>query len=140
MPASAAQILIVLGASIFGLLGGIHIAYTFFSDKLLPRDRAVIEAMKSTSLVLTRETTIWDAWIGFNASHSLGAILLAVFYLLLATQHMELLAQSQSLLAIGIVAGAFYTWLGYTYWFNVPFVGVAIATACFIAAAVRLAL
>jgi hypothetical protein len=136
----AARILILLGASIFGVLGAIHVAYTFFSDRLLPRDRAVIEAMKGTSLTLTRETTIWDAWIGFNASHSLGAILLAAFYLLLATQHMELLAQSKSLLAIGIVAGAFYTWLAHTYWFNIPFVGVAIATACFIAAAVLLAL
>jgi hypothetical protein len=140
MAASAAQILIVLGASIFGVLGGIHLAYTFFSEKLLPRDRAVIDAMKSTSLALTRETTIWDAWIGFNASHSLGAILLAAFYLLLATQHMELLARSKSVLAIGIVAGAFYTWLAYTYWFKIPLLGVAIATACFVAAAVLLAL
>jgi hypothetical protein len=54
MATGAAQILIVLGASIFGVLGGIHVAYTFFSDKLLPRDRAVIDAIKHP-LVLTRE-------------------------------------------------------------------------------------
>jgi hypothetical protein len=138
MAASAAQILIVLGASIFGVLGGIHVAYTFFSEKLLPRDRAVIDAMKSTSLVLTRETTIWDAWIGFNASHSLGAILLAAFYLLLATQHMEVLVRSKSLLLVGIVAGLAYVWLAHAYWFRIPLAGVAVATACLVAAFVLL--
>ena len=138
MAEAAARILIFVGASLFGVLGGIHLVYTFWSDKLLPRDPAAIDAMKGTSLVLTRQTTIWDAWVGFNASHSLGVLLVAAFYLLLAAQHMQVLTQSKGLLLIGIVAGLFYSWLAYTYWFRIPFVGVAIATACFIAAFILL--
>jgi hypothetical protein len=138
MGTDAARILIVLGASILGVLGGIHLAYTFFSDKLLPRDRAVIDAMRSTSLALTRETTIWDAWVGFNASHSLGAILFAAFYLLLAVQHPEVLVQSKSFPLLGVATCAAYLWLAHAYWFKIPFMGIAIATACFAVAAVLL--
>ena len=140
MEAAAARLLIILGASIFGALGTLHLVYTFFSDKFLPRNRAVADAMKGTSPLIARDMTMWDAWIGFNASHSLGAMLLAAVYLLLAMQHMEVLAQSKSLLAPAIGAGAFYVWIAYTYWFAVPFVGVAIATACFVAAFVLLVL
>ena len=46
------------------VLGTLHLAYTFHGPKLLPRDPAVIEAMKATTMVITRETTVWNAWIG----------------------------------------------------------------------------
>jgi hypothetical protein len=140
MAAGAAHILLLLGASIFGVLGGLHLAYTFFSHKLLPRDPAVIDAMKSTSPVLTRQTTVWDAWIGFNASHSLGAILFAVFYILLGVQHPQVLVQSTSFAVLGVATGAAYLWLAHAYWFRVPFLSIAIATACFIGAFALLAL
>jgi hypothetical protein len=139
MAPAAAKVLMVLGASIFGVLGGLHLAYTFFSDKLLPRERAVIDAMKGTSLVLTRETTLWDAWVGFNASHSLGAILFAAFYLLLAVQHPEVL-QSKSFALLGVATCAAYLWLAHAYWFRIPFFGIAVATACFVVAFVLLVL
>jgi len=138
MAISAARILIILGASIFGVLGGLHLAYTFFSNKFLPRERAVAEAMKATSPLITRDTTMWDCWVGFNASHSLGAILLAAVYLLLATQHMELLAQSRSFILLAVGASASYLWLAHAYWFRIPFIGIALASACFVAAAILL--
>jgi dienelactone hydrolase len=40
--------------------------------------------MNSTSPVLRKETTIWRAWVGFNASHSLGTIILSAIYIPLA--------------------------------------------------------
>ena len=138
MAISAARILIILGASIFGVLGGLHLAYTFFSNKFLPRERAVAEAMKATSPLITRDTTMWDCWVGFNASHSLGAILLAAVYLLLATQHMELLAQSRSFILLAVGASASYLWPAHAYWFRIPFIGIALASACFVAAAILL--
>ena len=140
MAPGAAKVLLLLGASVFGVLGGLHLAYTFCSHKLLPRNRAVIDAMKGSALVLTRETTVWDAWIGFNASHSLGAILLAAFYFLLAVQHPQVLIQSTSFALLGVITGAAYLWLAHAYWFRVPFAGIALATACFTAAFVLLAL
>lgn len=136
MAVNTAQILIILGGSIFGLLGGIHLAYTFFTDKFLPRDRALVDAMKATSPVLTRQTSMWDAWIGFNASHSLGAILLAAVYILLAAKHMDILVQSKELVALAVAAGIAYLGLAHAYWFRIPFIGIAIATSCFAAAAI----
>jgi hypothetical protein len=140
MASDAARILVLVGASIFGVLGSLHLVYTFFTAKLLPRDRAVIDAMKGTSLVLTRETTVWEAWVGFNASHSLGAILLSAFYFLLALQHPQVLVQSKSFVLLAVAAGAAYLWLAHAYWFRVPFMGIALATACFVVAFVLLVL
>jgi hypothetical protein len=140
MATGAAKILMVLGASIFGVLGTLHLAYTFFTDKFLPRDRAVMDAMKGTSPVLTREITMWDAWIGFNGSHSLGAIMIAAFYILLALQHPEVLVQSKSFALLGVATGAAYLWLAHAYWFRIPFMGIAVATACFVFALILLIL
>lgn len=87
------QVLIIIGASIFGVLGTIHLIYTFFTNKFEAYDSAVTEAMKATSPILTRETTVWNAWIGFNASHSLGAMLFASIYVPLTTSYFNVIQQ-----------------------------------------------
>ena len=51
------QILIAFGAAVFGLLGTIHIVYTFFTKKFEARDAATSAAMKATSPVLTQRTS-----------------------------------------------------------------------------------
>lgn len=134
----AARILVLTGASVIGALGTLHLAYTFFGGKLLPRDASVIGAMKGTTLAITRQTTLWDAWIGFNASHSLGALLFGANYVLLAARHMELLSRAPELLAVGLATLLVYLWLAHRYWFRIPFTGIAIATACFVAAVLLL--
>jgi hypothetical protein len=55
-------------------------------------------------------------------------------------QQLEVLVQSKSLALLGVAVGAAYLWLAHTYWFRVPFMGIAIATACFVVAFVLLAL
>jgi hypothetical protein len=132
------RILILAGASIIGVLGTLHLVYTFSGGKLLPRDARVADAMKSTTMVITRETSLWDAWIGFNGSHSLGAMLFGALYLLLAARHMEFLARAPELLAVAIAALLAYLWLAHAYWFRIPFIGIAVAVACFAAAAALL--
>jgi hypothetical protein len=125
------QALLIVGASIFGLLGAVHLMFTFFTNKFDAHDPSVTEAMKKTSPVLTKDTTLWNAWIGFNASHSLGAILVAAFYIPLAASHMELVADSRwfSLLPVGV--GFAYLALAKKYWFKIPFFGVLVSTLCF---------
>jgi len=91
-----AQILIVFGATLMGLLGTLHIIYTFFTNKLEPRDAATAAAMKATNPILTRRVNFWDGWIGFNASHGLGIALFAATYLLLAVGHPHVLAAGLS--------------------------------------------
>ena len=88
------QAFLIVGAAIFGVLGFIHLLYTFFTNKFDAFDPVAAKAMRDTSPVLTKETTMWDAWIGFNARHSLGAILVAAFYIPLAFTNMEIIRES----------------------------------------------
>ena len=69
------RILMGLSAGVILVLGILHLVYTFFGPKLRPRDAELQSAMQAVSPVITTETTMWKAWVGFNASHSLGAIL-----------------------------------------------------------------
>lgn len=128
---------VALGAAIMGLLGTLHLLYTFFGTRLDPRDAAVIDAMKATTLRLTRHTTMWNAWIGFNASHSLGAMFFAAFYLVLAIQQPALLRDTKVFLVLGLVTTLAYLALGFKYWFRIPITGIFIATACFAVATIR---
>ena len=64
--------LLIAGCSIFAGLGVIHAVYTFTTNKFDARDAGLNEAMKRISPVPTKEISMWKAWVGFNASHSLG--------------------------------------------------------------------
>jgi len=130
------QVLIIIGASIFGVLGTIHLIYTFFTNKFEAYDSAVTEAMKATSPILTRETTVWNAWIGFNASHSLGAMLFASIYVPLTTSYFNVIQQSVWFSTLPVLIGLSYLALAKKYWFKIPFFGILISTVCFIGAAV----
>ena len=70
-----ASALIAASAAVIFALGLIHLIYTFHGPRLHPRDPELELRMKSVSPVITRQTTMWKAWIGFNASHSYGALL-----------------------------------------------------------------
>lgn len=133
------QSLVVVGALLFGVLGALHMAYTFFTTKFSPRDAATEAAMKATSPVLTRRVSVWNAWIGFNASHSLGALLFAAVYLVLALGHMPVLRASPVLLWLAVLTSASYLALAQRYWFRTPLIGIALATACFLGAALAAA-
>ena len=50
----------------------------FFYNKFDSRNEDLNASMNEHSLVLTKETTMWKAWIGFNASHSSGAIFIGI--------------------------------------------------------------
>jgi hypothetical protein len=124
---NAAYILIAAGAAVLGSLGGIHLLYTYHGDKLDPRDPAVREAMERSNLVITRQTTVWRATKGFNASHSLGIIAFALVYGYLALWRSEVLGGSLFLLALGMAVLLAYLALARRYFFRIPFRGVALA-------------
>jgi hypothetical protein len=130
------QVLLIFGATIFGILGSIHLLYTFFTNKFDAFDPAATKAMRDTSPVLTKETTMWHAWIGFNASHSLGAMLVAAFYVPLVLINMEFIRESAWFSILPVVIGFSYLALAKKYWFKIPFVGILISTLCFVGAAV----
>ena len=130
------RLLLIIGASIFGVLGTFHLLYTFFSNKFEASDPSVTEAMKNTTIILTRDTTIWKAWVGFNASHSLGAMLVAALYIPLTISYFNIIEESIWFSCLPILIGFSYLFLARKYWFKIPFVGVLISTVCFIGAAV----
>ena len=124
--------LIAGSAAIIILLGLIHLLYTFAGPKLFPRDRELQVRMQEVSLVITPQTTMWRAWVGFNASHSLGAILFGAVYGYLSLAHSAFLFQSTFLLSLGLVFLLGYTFLSKRYWFSVPFRSILAATALYV--------
>jgi hypothetical protein len=130
----SSQVLFIIGALIIGILGFVHLIYTFFTDKFNPYNPSVVVAMKSTSPKLTKQTTIWHAWVGFNASHSLGALLFAAIYVPLAYAHMQFIADNSWFAILPSMVGISYLLLAKIYWFKIPFFGILISTICFISA------
>ena len=130
----AAQYIWQLGSAIFLILGSIHLFYTFFTDKFSSRNENVLSEMRSSSPNLTRETTIWRAWIGFNASHSSGAIFIGVVNLYVAQYHFSIIQDGYFWIGLNLVTVAFYLWLAKRYWFSIPFIGILLTLICFVSA------
>lgn len=124
-------------AGVIGLLGTVHLYYTFRSHKLHPRDTHLERQMEQVSPVLTRRTTMWQAWVGFNASHSMGAMFFALVYGYLALAQSELLFGSPFLVTLGFAMLAGYTLLAKEYWFRVPLTGIVISLCLYCAAVFR---
>ena len=130
------RLLMALSSGIVLLFGAMHLLYTFHGPKLLPRDPAVRLAMEQTSPVITRETTIWQAWLGFNATHSIALILFGLVFGFLGVWESQLLFDSTYLLVVGFVVLAAFLVLSRLYFFSVPLMGVSIALVCYVASIV----
>jgi hypothetical protein len=126
----------IAGSSVFIILAGIHLLYTFFTNKFSVRDKETEEMMKRNFPVLTKKTTMWKAWIGFNASHSIGSIFFGVINLYFAIRQFELLKGSAGLLSIMLMVCLFYLFLGFKYWFVIPRTGILISFICFVTAVI----
>ncbi|MGH8438391.1 MAG: LIC_13387 family protein [Pseudomonas sp.] len=90
--------------------------------------------MKQVASKISGQTTVWRAWLGFNASHSLGAMLFGLIYGYLALAAPQALLQDGFLLALGLLYLASMTLLARRYWFNIPLIGISLALALFLAA------
>jgi len=126
----------VLSASIILTLGVTHLFYTFWGPLLTPRDPALQISMSQTSPVLTKETTMWRCWVGFNASHSMALILFGLVFGFLALAHGQLLFQSPFLLAVGLIMLGGFVVLCKLYFFSAPLAGVSISLVSYVASIV----
>jgi hypothetical protein len=129
--------LFLAGALPFVLLGLLHARatprQTGEAKGLSPRDPALREAMSSATVLLTRRTNLWLAWVGFNLSHSLGAVLFGVVVFLIGRSPASFQAQGSVFLPLAVVVSGIYLRLGLCYWFRTPILGIAFAAACFVA-------
>jgi hypothetical protein len=123
---------IAASAAVILLLGLVHLVYTFRGPELHPRDPDLTAKMMTVPLVMTQETTMWRAWVGFNATHSFGLILFGALYGYLAIRHSVFLFHSWFLLALGFALLLGYAGIARLYFFTAPFRGVALATVLYL--------
>lgn len=136
------QILIILGAIPFLVLGSLHAVFTALDmrnpQRLVPKDPAVSDAMADSIVRMAPATTMWRAWVGFNLSHSLGAVVFGLIYLLLAVLEFDVLLLRPVFVYLAVMIGAAYVTMSVKYWFIVPTVGAGLGTLCFLLGAVML--
>jgi hypothetical protein len=127
--------LFLAGAIPFVVLGVAHAVATprttAQSRGLSPRDPALREAMVKESLLLTRRTNLWLAWVGFNLSHSLGAVLFGAVVVLIGRSEATFQAQAALFLPLAILVSGIYLVLGICYWFRTPILGITLSSVCF---------
>ena len=122
-----------LGSLIMLGLGSIHLFYTFFTNKFKSRNEVVMSEMKKSHFILTKETTFWKAWIGFNASHASGALFIGILNCYLAFRHFQFLTANDFLPLFSIATIIFYAWLAKTFWFRIPLFGILLTLICYLA-------
>jgi hypothetical protein len=126
--------LLGIAGLIYLLLGGLHAVYTLIDirhpRRIVPDDPAVITAMQGSKIRLTRgESTMWQGWVGFNLSHSLGALMFGAACFVVAVSLRVLVFSPWALFALAGVS-SLYLLMAVQYWFRIPIVGTALATAC----------
>jgi hypothetical protein len=120
------KLFVILGSSIFVLLGSAHLVMTMFTNKFEARDAQLTEDMKRVSPILTRRTSMWNAWKGFNMSHSLGAILFGSFFIIVALENYQYLKTSVALNVVLIIVPLIFLVLAIKYWFDKPRNGILV--------------
>src|SRR5262252_10834431 len=135
-PSSMIAALLILGGTVFGVLGALHAVYTLLDlrnpRRLVPVDPSVAHAMANSSVRLSRGgTDMWRTWIGFNFSHSLGVMLTGALGIWAGSR---IKTFPTGIMPALTLVGCFYLVLALRYWFRTPAIGVAIGTSCFAAA------
>jgi hypothetical protein len=132
MKDTISSVFIAGSAAVSLLLGFVHLLYTFRGQKLQPRDSDLMAKMMTVPLFISRETTVWQTWIGFNTSHSFCLIFFGAVYGYLATLHRAVLFHSSFLLVLGFALLLGYVTLAKLYFFRKPFLGVALAAVLYL--------
>jgi hypothetical protein len=138
--AELSRYLFLMGALPFVVLGIAHAFATPLTPDqakgLSPRDPAYREGMSQQTLLLTRRTNLWLTWVGFNLSHSLGAVLFGVVVLLVGRSPATFQANASTFVPLAIVVSGAYLAIGLRYWFRTPIAGIIISGVCFLASGV----
>jgi len=130
--------LLGIAGFIYVLLGTLHALYTALDirkpRRIVPDDPAVIAAMQNSKIRLTRgQSTMWQGWVGFNFSHSLGAVFFGAAICFIAATR-ESNALPPWVLPVLTIVSTAYLSLALKYWFRIPVLGTALATLCLAAA------
>jgi hypothetical protein len=134
----AAQILVILGASIFLILGVLHGILTLQDIRdprtFTPPDKALREAMQESTIAIDLHTSLWEAWLGFNLSHSLGLIMFGGTFVAIGLFYFSAFAQILWLQGCAMLISTAYLIMSIKFWFYKPVIGSAIGLVCFVIA------
>jgi hypothetical protein len=138
----AAQAWFIAGAIAPMLAGGLHVIGTLVDTirptYFAPKDGSLTPAMEGTRMRFggSAAPSMWNAWLGFNISHGLGAFTFGLLCLLIATYDFSLVERIDALQPLTIAVPATYLVLSLRFWFYGPAVITGISTACFTVATV----
>jgi hypothetical protein len=103
---------------------------------LSPLDPGLAQAMARSPIRLTRRTDVWRGWVGFNLSHSLGAMLLGTLVVLVARSPASFESNAAVFVPLAVVVSIAYLAIGLAYWFRSPIIGIGLSVSLFSAARV----
>jgi len=137
--------LFIAGAVPFLVLGLLHIIYSILDERrphrIAPRDPELVDRMRAGTLILTRQTTVWRAWIGFNLSHGLGIVLFAGMLIHGAALHFDAVrSAAPELLFFAPVVASLYFLMSLRYWFRIPAIGSGLGAVLLLAGALLAAI
>ncbi len=128
--------LVAAGSAIFLLLGVGHAVFTFQSKPdggpMMPTDPETLAAMSRSGglgLAPHLDTTLFRAWVGFNLSHSLGVIAIALILMANAFDDLGAAVGKVWFLVLAFGAPALYFFLAINFWFDKPRDGIALGAA-----------
>ncbi len=133
-----AQVLLAAAGLICLALGTAHGLLTL-RDLVDPRaftptDDSVRVAMQNTRLAFNPRANFWDAWMGFNLSHSVGVALTGLGLLCLAWPGFPTFVGSRLVQGGAAGVAAVYFVLSLRFWFWGPALGSGVALLCILAA------
>lgn len=130
------QWLVVAGAGVFLFLGVMHGFLTWRSTPergaFTPTDpvqREAFQRVGGLGLAPGIRLSLWNAWLGFNLSHSLGVIVGAAVLARPALYDFGAALADPVWVAFALTLPVLYLALSLRYWFDKPTRGIALGTA-----------
>jgi hypothetical protein len=129
-----ARVLVIAGAAILLSLGILHGVLTLQDLRnprtFTPPDLALRQAMQESTIAIDPRTNLWQAWLGFNLSHSLGLVMSGGTLLAIGLYDFPLFARTVWLECCAISIACAYLVMSIKFWFSKPAIGAAISLGC----------
>ncbi|MEZ5894683.1 MAG: hypothetical protein R3C58_16250 [Parvularculaceae bacterium] len=124
------NIMIALGASLFFILGALHLRLTVLDLKhprfFLPANKALLEELKATRVNFRKDVkNFWLSYLGFHFSHSAGVMFYALTVAYLGLVRPDVLHDIVVRMVI-VAFGASWVLMSRHFWFVIPLAGSAL--------------
>jgi hypothetical protein len=128
------------GGMMFLLLGLLHASLTIVDLSrprlLTPENERLRTLMELAPLRLHPDLRLWDAWMGFNLSHSLGLVVFGTVVIAVAIFGDQSARWAWVYPLAAAAVGLIYVLMCLRFWFWVPAAGTATATALLVLASI----